>query len=68
MKTAHECWELFDIKSLTSYDVWIKAIQAVQLNAMAEQRRLDSAICDKWRDKMDAATANSIKAEILGDL
>jgi len=33
MKTAHELLELFDLKQLKTYDHWIAAIQAVQLDA-----------------------------------
>ncbi len=39
-------------------------IQAVINESMAEQRKLDAAICDSFKH-MDAATANAIRAGIL---
>jgi hypothetical protein len=42
-------------------------IERIQQDAMAHQRTLDATVCDKFHG-MDAATCNSIKAEILKDL
>lgn len=67
MKTPEQWLSNWSFGGDTKPDVF-SLIREIQDDSMIEQRRLDSAICDKWRDKLDAATANSIKAEILGDL